>query len=120
MATLRDLATNDVDFLFTEMGESITYTPAAGEGVVITAIINDRRQTFADGQSGRGTLGEITVRVKESDVTTPGRGDKVTYDSKEYGIERDQAIERGAGSWLIRMVRLVAEKMHDEELVRKR
>lgn len=120
MTTLRDLATNDVDFLFDEMAESITYTPAGGEGSTITAIVTARSKTLADGQAGRGTLEEITVRVKESDVTTPGRGDKVTYDTKEYIVERDQQIDRGPGSWLIRMVRLTAEKMHDEELVRKR
>lgn len=79
-------------------GQSVVYSrPSTGYSVTITAILPDYEYTGAEGGSGafdeyeRLRLGiKVSELVLNGSAATPTRGDTVTFDSRTYGLAKDE------------------------------
>ena len=82
--TLKTLMTNDLSAFFNtdEFAESITYTPAGGAAVTISAIVMrdaPAQQPYVRGEN----TATCEIIVKLADVATPQHGDTFTLNDSE-------------------------------------
>jgi len=89
--TLLDTFDEDIDVAYTDWGESVSYTPEGGEASTITAIITRDSENLEDYVRGEDTA-HITVRVKAADVSDPGQGDTLVYDSATWELDPRQGV----------------------------
>lgn len=96
--------------LQTVFGEAVTYTPlATGVPASITARVERGSETVGETeQEGRQAITDARVTVLLSDVSVPARGDVVTFDSKDYKVERIDA-EAGKGEAILDVVLIAPE-----------
>lgn len=99
MSNLRDFAANDVDFIFADLAEEISYTASGSEAVTIDAIVTNYRTETNSQAEGDVTFGDCDLRVKSSDIAEPTVDvDFSVINSKRFIVRE---IQRGAGSWLL-------------------
>ncbi len=74
--------------LMDQHGEPVTYTPAGGEAVAITGMVDrEPDRTLFDGmgtEEARKAMVEISTDA--DGVASPARGDVVTFDGKDWKI----------------------------------
>jgi len=105
--TLKAIIAADLSAVFlnaNELGESVTYTPEGEDGTSIVAIVN--RDGTIEEDSGSGMEQDVyaSLLIQVADVTTPGRGDTVTFDSFTWGVVGwENAVANQA--WRVRVYR---------------
>lgn len=78
--TFPTLDAADLDVLYDELGESITYG-----GVAKTAILNISYQQV--GRDAMAIEDRRTFNVRYSEVSTPARGDSIVYDGDTFTVD---------------------------------
>jgi hypothetical protein len=88
--TLKTQMTNDLNVFFNtdEFAENVTYTPNGGEGTTIQAIVN-REGPLQEPYVRGAETATGDIMVQRSQVTTPVRGDKYTFDSNDWYMDAD-------------------------------
>ncbi len=80
--------TADLDVFFNtdEFADTITYTPADGDPVSISAVLGDQNATIQDPEPAGDSM---VIFVKASDVADPGYRDQFTINSETWYLRRN-------------------------------
>lgn len=103
MSFLTDLP-QDLDLLFADVGETITYTPSNGdEPIEILGIVTHQGDLEEDQNWGQSLEMLGHIRLKVSDVPTPQYNDSIEIDGETWHVIR--RLRKAAGLWILEMKR---------------
>lgn len=97
MAFFDDLS-SDLDFLFEDAGQAVTYTPANGDDPLsIIGIMTHGTDLEEDQNWGQSLETTGRIRIKISDVAAPQYNDTILIDSETWTVRRK--IAKYGGVW---------------------
>ncbi len=89
MTTLRDMLASDIQETLlntSDLAQTITYTPAGGAGVEISALLSVGRPGLGEMEDSEHGHQEMTVTIAIADVANPAEGDTLTIDTYAWSV----------------------------------
>lgn len=90
--------------VYAVFGKAASYAPPGGGDALPCVIQVDKRDAGAKPDDGRPLAGQVTIKVRASEVAAPARAGIFTLDSSEGGavytvINRPLPVDPGGAEW---------------------